>query len=866
MVDTAGTSEQETPADFGSDDAGLAARWISEIELAEKSLAKWLERCRQIIRKYEQQRDAGGGTNFLDAGELADRFALLWSNMETLEPAVFYRAPTPVVGRRWKDPDPVGRVASEVLERALIFCVEQADFAGTMKEVSKDYLLLARGVPWVRYVPQMQTVTPGDPGLGHNGGPQMGGGDDGAAGAGPGDAAPGQALPGMSAPDPLAQSMLGALDSADAADNKPDGTGREIASDGQLGEGVEPYEVIAWETAVPDHVSYNEFLHNVARKWQDVYFVGRKTFQTRDELKARFIKESTTPGKTIGEVIPLDHSADDTTAERDSDQFKKAAIYEIWDKPSKSVIWISKGYSSGTLDVKPDPLELQDFFPCPKPAIGTRSPDSLLPQADYLYYQGQAEQINRLTARIGKLMEALQLKGFYASGSGLKDQLADLFSAGTATMIPVESWAIMKDGGIANLVVWLPIDVVSTALTACIAARKALLDDVYQITGMADIMRGDVDPDETATATRTKATWGSSRVRNKQQELARVAGETLQIMGQVIASKFQVETLAKMTNVKLIPSEAMRVQLGQQLQSYFQTQQMQQQAQMPPPQAAAPGQAPAAPPPPPPPIPPPPMPLLKQMLAAVGVPFSRPTIQDVQSLMQGPSWDEVMGLLRDNTLRTFRIDVEADSTIAVDDEAEKAKAVEFVETIGKLVGSLMPLIQLAPELLPMAEQTVLYLVRRYRVGREMEEVIEKAFTSLSQQATQAMQSGQPRGGKPAGGAQANPQVDQAKAQAAVTGANADMLDAQTRQFAAHADAQVEQGQLSVEQQRLQHEGWQAQLDRSQDAHLHNTQIAADLQAATMKAVERQAAHGFINGNIPHPDEPRPQLPPRGPSV
>lgn len=865
MVDTAGTPEQETPADFGDDDAAMAARWISEITLAEKSQAKWLERCRQIIRKYEQQRDAGGGTNFLDAGELADRFALLWSNMETLEPAVWDRAPTPVVGRRWKDPDPVGRVASEVLERALTFCVETADFSGTMKEVSKDYLLLARGVPWVRYVPQMQTMTP-DYGAGAQSGTPAPA-DSATAPSGDGTpqaATAAQALLGMSAPDPLTQAMTTALNKADQADNKPDGTGREIASDGQLGEGDAPYDVIAWETAVPDHVSYNEFLHNVARKWQDVYFVGRKTYQTRDELKARFTKESATPGKTIGEIIPLDHTEDDTTAERDSDQFKKATIYELWDKPSRTVIWISKGYSQGTLDVKPDPLELQDFFPCPKPAIGTRSPDTLLPQADYLYYQGQAEQINRLTARIGKLMEALQLKGFYASGSGLKDQLSDLFGSPTTTMIPVESWAAFKDGGINNLVIWLPIDVVAAALTSCISARKQLLDDVYQITGMADIMRGDVDPDETATATRTKATWGSSRVRNKQQELARVAGETLQIMGQVIASKFQVETLTKMTNIKLIPSEAARAQLNQQMQAYFQTQQMQQQAQMQQRPPQQPGQPPAASPPA---IQPPPMAMLKQMLAAVGVSFSRPTMQDVVSLVQGPCWDEVMELLRDNTLRTFRIDVEADSTIAVDDEAEKEKAVEFVETIGKLVGSLMPLIQLAPELLPMAEQTVLYLVRRYRVGREMEEVIEKAFTSLSSQAQQAMQSGQPRGQPPAkAGAASNPAVDQARAQAAVTSSQADMLDAQTRQFAAHADAQVEQGQLSVEQQRLQHEGWQAQLDRSQDAHLHGQDIAADLQAATLKAYERQAAHGFVNGNIPQPEQPRPALPPPRPSV
>jgi hypothetical protein len=75
----------------------------------------------------------------------AKQFALLWSNIQTLAPAVYARTPIPVVSRRFKDNDPVGRVCSEILERALSFSTEEADFASTMLGCRDEFLLFAHG-------------------------------------------------------------------------------------------------------------------------------------------------------------------------------------------------------------------------------------------------------------------------------------------------------------------------------------------------------------------------------------------------------------------------------------------------------------------------------------------------------------------------------------------------------------------------------------------------------------------------------------------------------------------------------------------------------------------------------------------------
>jgi hypothetical protein len=774
MATADATFATETPADFGTDEAGVASRWISELDLAEKDRKRWKAEADRVIRRYAESE------NEASTDSKQRRYALLWSNIETLEPAVFARVPTAVVSRRWEDADPVGRIASEVLERALNFMLESVDFLDVMGGVRKDFLLTARGVTWVRYVPHMQTVTP---------------------------------PPALAAP------------AATTPDGQPDleGGEQQDAEDGQVADGAEPYDVVAWEEVIPDHVAFDDFFHNAARMWSEVRWVARCAYMTRDELKERFTAE-TDDGRTLGEVIPLDHGADDKDGggpDDDREQWSKAAIYEIWDKPSRKAIWVSKAYSASVLDEREDPLGLKDFFPCPRPALGTTSPKSIQPIPDYNYYRSQDKDINELTIRIGLLSDALKVRGFYAAGGEQKDKLQDLLTSETNTLVPVDSWAAFQDkGGIQGMIAWVPIDMIATTLKGCIEARTQLLSDVYQITGMSDIMRGDVDPDETATATRTKTNWGSSRVRNKQNELARVARDTLAIMGQIIASKFDPKTLAGMSNVQLLPDQIAKQQLQMQLQAQAQqAQAAQQHAQAAAQQAQQTGQ------------PAPPMP----------APFKPPP--EMLQQLGDPTWEDVTGLLRDNVLRTFRLDIESDSTIEPNDQDEKERSIEFLEAVGSYVSKSIPAIQLMPAMAPVIAQGLLFLVRRFRVGREMEDVIQQAMDQLQSTGGQ----GAPQQQKPPPGP--NPQVEAMKGQAALIGAHAKMSDAQTNQFRAQTDRMEAQAGASLDARRISVEQQNEHLQQRQDVALHGQDIAADLQKSVVQGVGRRFVHDM------NPDRP-----------
>src|SRR4051812_20793707 len=94
----------EKPSDFGSDQGAERRCWLAEISETEKGtvFAGWLKRTNEIEKLYKR------------AETLKElRYAMLWTNTETLKPAVYARTPKPVVVARHKDRDPVARAAAE---------------------------------------------------------------------------------------------------------------------------------------------------------------------------------------------------------------------------------------------------------------------------------------------------------------------------------------------------------------------------------------------------------------------------------------------------------------------------------------------------------------------------------------------------------------------------------------------------------------------------------------------------------------------------------------------------------------------------------------------------------------------------------
>ena len=173
---------------------------------------------------------------------------------------------------------------------------------------------------------------------------------------------------------------------------------------------------------------------------------------------------------------------------------------------------------------------IAEFFPCPKPAYGTVQRGSLVPVPDVLQYRDQLEEINLLTGRIHALSDALEVKGFYpAGGAEIADavQAAIQIKTSGRMLVPISNWAAF--GGSKEVIIWLPIDMIATTIQALVLLRKQVIEDIYQIMGLSDIMRGATDPNETLGAQQLKTQYGSTRIRDKQQELVRLARDLVEI-------------------------------------------------------------------------------------------------------------------------------------------------------------------------------------------------------------------------------------------------------------------------------------------------------------------------------------------------
>jgi len=135
----------ENEAIKDADRAGLARRWAADLSMGKKAEKDFITAGKKIVKRYRDQRTESDN---------ARKYNILWSNVQTLAPAVYSKKPKAEVSRRFKDADPVGRCASEVLERALQFEIDHySDYDSTLRNAVLDRLLAGRGVAWIRFEP-----------------------------------------------------------------------------------------------------------------------------------------------------------------------------------------------------------------------------------------------------------------------------------------------------------------------------------------------------------------------------------------------------------------------------------------------------------------------------------------------------------------------------------------------------------------------------------------------------------------------------------------------------------------------------------------------------------------------------------------
>jgi hypothetical protein len=104
--------------------------------------------------------------------------------------------------------------------------------------------------------------------------------------------------------------------------------------------------------------------------------------------------------------------------------------------------------------------------------------------------------------------------------------------------------------------------------------------------------------------------------------------------------------------------------------------------------------------------------------------------------VEGKITPEMIQILRSDKLRSYRIDIETDSTVFEDAEAEKQSRTELLKSISEFVTAWFPIIAAKPQLLPLAFEMLSFGVRGFKAGRQLEESIEQAKLQLEEAAKQ----------------------------------------------------------------------------------------------------------------------------------
>ncbi|MBO9580321.1 MAG: hypothetical protein J7498_05470 [Sphingobium sp.] len=539
-----------------------------------------------------------------------------------------------------------------------------------------------------------------------------------------------------------------------------------------------------------EHLDRKDFLHEPVRKWQECGWVGRRAWMTRKEMRKRFFKTSGDAYQYANYLKAKDRDGD--LADEDRATTKKAGVWEVWHKADGKVYWVTPGVDV-LLDSGEPHLKLCEFFPCPRPAFATKRHRSMIPVPDWERYAVHFRKISDLTGRIYQLLNQVRMMGIIAGGGDVADAVEDMLRAidDDQTVIRVNSIQPLNE-----TLSWLPLKEMAEAIQGLIMARGQLIEDFYQLSGISDIMRGASEENETLGAQQLKTQFGSVRVREKSAELQRLAADGVKIACEIIAEKFDQETLLEMSQMDLptkreIEKHIKEIEeaakgelkaLGEKAkQAAAQSQQ-----QIDPQQAEQ---------------------ALQQAQQQIVAKYA-PMLSEAQN--QVPI-EDVIKLLRDDRARNFTFEIESSSTILVDELEEKRARNEFMDSLSKGIPAMLQLVALGEPAAKLAGEALKFQLAPYRAGRSLDGAIDQ-FIDAAPEMAKAMAAKNGANDEAEGLVEAQKQLAQAemeKGQAAMANVQAkaalDKAELQRKMMQMQLDAQNDavKAQQEAEKLRLQ---------------------------------------------------------------
>ena len=602
---------------------GTAKWWNGEVEDRCKALRKgWLEEADKIVAQYEAE----------ERNSVNPTFNILYSNTETLLPALYNSTPRPDVARRY-----TAATHERQLDSAVAQCAER------LLEYSED----SNSSEYATFDYEIR------------------------------------------------EAVLHAL----------------VPGQGQTR--VRVLQESGHEQLVYDTLAYDRFIWQYARKWCQVSWVGFGYDLNREGFEDQFpefCKGTEYKKWAVGgwKALKAKFSEDPESKPRDDKtgmhREPSLLVWEIWDHPTQKLRWICETFPDDFLMTERYPFKLSTRFPCPPPLVFVKRNNNLDPKPLYVLYEAQDRELQEISKRFLRVVKAIRARGAY---NAKLTELEKIFGEDSDNaMIAVENadFLLQDNRGFDNAIWMVPIDTLVEVATKLAEAREQIKQTIYEITGIGDLLRGQAEAAQTAQQASTQNAWGTLRLKRMQNDVSIFCRELFRIAFEFMVNTYSQRTIQDITKLEYLTQDQLvqyRTAMGQ-YQQMLQAQQMQQQQAVQIAQQS--GQPPAPPqPPPPPPVPP-----------------------DQQRLMAFPVWEEIIQNMRDRFERTYRIDIETNSTVDLEATEDKASMAEFMNAFGQMAAGLQNMGETGMIPYDVSKEIMGELFRRYRFGRRVEQMLEMA--------------------------------------------------------------------------------------------------------------------------------------------
>lgn len=439
-----------------------------------------------------------------------------------------------------------------------------------------------------------------------------------------------------------------------------------------LDEAGQPVFKKANQECKTDFVLWKDFGHQVAESWDMVDKVWRKVAMTKQQVAQKL-------GAKASETLSYGNLPDQYKDSDKAEAKKKrhtTEVYEMWCKEEGKVYFFSKENSAEFLKVIDDPLHLKEFYPTPFPLYASDTTDSLVPIPDFEQYKDLADQLDDLSRRRRAVLRAIRVCGALNGGC---PELQKLFEDTCEDEgIPVAAWAAFaQNGGLKGNVDFWPIDMYIQALQVMNAEFAILKQEIYEITGLAEIIRGYSAPSKTATAVQTESQFAQLRYSDRQKDVQRYARDLLEIQIEIGLEHFSDDKIAAICVVDAWKPEQQQLFL--------------------------------------------------------------------------PALEK----LRNDKLRCYRIEIETDSMVQLDQQKTQEQRTQTAEVVGEMISNVAAGVMQAPELGPALKELAMFTINSFPASRQLSHSIEQSLDALVQRVLEqgpppppGQEGGAPKGPSP----------------------------------------------------------------------------------------------------------------------